>query len=91
MNIMEGIAILSTSECVVTPNWVSIIMIIGMIIMFSSLVIAVKSYSNYFNIVLCVIGIAINASISYWVIFWIYTVAESIVILCRFLYNLIKD
>ena len=28
-----------------------------------------------------IVGIAINASTSYWIIFWIYTIVESIVIL----------
>lgn len=63
---MEGITILSTSECVATPNWVIVMGLVGMIVMFSSLVITVKSDSNYFNIVLCVVGIIFNY---YWY-FW---------------------
>jgi hypothetical protein len=38
-----------------------------------------------------IVGITINASTSYWIIFWIYAVIKLVAILCRFLYNLIKD
>lgn len=57
---MEGITVLSENELMVVPNWVDIIMLVGMIIMLSSLVVAVKMSSIYFSVILCVIGIVLT-------------------------------
>ena len=54
---MEGITVLSTSELMIVPNWVGIIMLVGIIMMLGSLIIAVKSDSFYFSAVLCAVGI----------------------------------
>lgn len=57
---IEGIKVLSANELMVVPNWVDIIMLVGMIVMLNSIIIAVKSDDIYFSIIFCVVGIVLT-------------------------------
>ena len=56
---MEGSTVLSENELMVVPNWVGIIVLVGMIIMLISLIVIVKMSNIYFSVILCVIGIVL--------------------------------